>query len=75
VIEAVISGASAASAATMPSNASVSPNLSPTRSRRETRTQLVARLTDAPTMKAAQLRDTLMGAPVAPSRAAPGYQV
>lgn len=45
---AVTSGASAASAATMPSNASDRPSRSPTRSSRETSTQLVARLTSAP---------------------------
>ena len=52
VTEAVISGASAASAAAIPSRASESPSRSPTRSRRDTRTQLVARLTTAPTTKA-----------------------
>jgi hypothetical protein len=51
-IDEVISGASAASAATTPSNASESPMRSPTRSRRVTSTQLKQRLTSAPTMNA-----------------------
>ena len=53
VIEAVISGVSAASAATMPRLASENPSRSPTRSSRVTSTQLVARLTTAPSTKTA----------------------
>lgn len=49
---AVTSGASAASAATMPSKASDRPSCSPTRSSRDTRSQLVARLTSAPAKNA-----------------------
>jgi hypothetical protein len=44
----VISGASAASAATSPSQASENPARSPSRSSRETSSQLAARLTAAP---------------------------
>src|ERR1035438_7570262 len=58
VIEDVISGASAARAATTPRSASESPNRSPTRSRRVTSSQLVERLTAAPRKKARYARAT-----------------
>ena len=48
----VISGQSAARAATNPRSASESPKRSPTRSSRETRSQLVVRLSTAPPTKA-----------------------
>ena len=53
------SGVSAASAATTPSNASDRPKRSPTRSRRVTNNQLVARLTIAPSAKAVKARATV----------------
>ena len=49
----MISGASAARAATMPNSASESPRRSATLSRRDTRSQLVAMETPAPKTKAA----------------------
>src|SRR5215469_12403971 len=67
---AVTSGASAASAATRPSNASDRPRRSPTRSSRETSSQLVARLTTAPPRKAAT---AAISASLADSRNAAGH--
>ena len=68
VIEAVISGASAANAASMPSSASESPRLSPTGSSRDTNTQLVPKLTTAPTAKARTESPTFMSAQVSSRR-------
>src|SRR5436309_8742379 len=57
---AVTSGASAASAATIPSRASVRPRLAPIRSIRETSCQLVVRLTAAPRRKPRMRRESGM---------------